>query len=1273
MGIQSFLVLRLSRRRVRGRLSAIILSCLLLQIFPTGVLTDETATDLPSECRLSPHYRTKSPLDELLRRVQPQLDAFPTEALADEVEKLLEKWQKALQKSPPELEPIAQALSPGFQGYGLLPSEEKSLRSGSGLEILQGRFANQQLMEREAFIQGLRAFFEFTMLQCAEFKLTGIQVRTMPPLVFQTRMRYDVAGRKAGASFEERVGAWNFEWERDSSGKLWIRKWQGISQTRSRAERPIFRDVTAASLGKNRSYQEQLLRGADHWRTVLDGASGIDVYGNNGIAVGDFDNDGFDDLYVCQPAGLPNRLYRNRGDGTFEDVTEVAGVAVLDPTACALFADLDNDGDQDLLVVSSKGPLLFLNQKNGTFRLKPDAFSFAQPPQGTFTAVAAADYDRDGRLDLYFCLYSYYQGLDQYRFPSPYHDAQNGPPNFLLRNIGDGTFRDVTSSAGLGQNNNRYSFACGWGDFNNDGWPDLYVANDFGRKNLYRNNSDGTFTDVAGAAGVEDVGAGMSVCWFDYDNDGREDLYVANMWTAEGKRVSGQEVFMSQAPETVRAAYRKHANGNSLFRNMGNGRFRDSTAEANVEMGRWAWSADAWDFDHDGYSDLYVVDGMISGSAPRELNSFFWRQVVPHSPVEGRPERSYEQGWNAINELIRADGTWSGYERNVFYLSNGDGTFSDISATSGLDFPEDGRAFALSDIDQDGRLELILKNRDAPQIRVLRNELAHVGHSIAFRLRGTKSNRDAIGARITVEAEGRAQSKSLQAGSGFLSQHTKEVFFGLGMSSGLVRATVRWPSGLVEKFEKVPDNCRIQIEEGSAQFRATPFAAASSLSDLSVPPQEKPPQPSRFSTWLLVPLPAPEFSLSDLEGRTHTLQSLRGRKVLLNFWMAGCRACQKDLEILQQQHASWASHGLQSVAINLDDADKRTEVQTWLQSHRIAFPSLFGNQEVAAIYNILYRYLYDRRRNLPVPISFLLDEQGMIVKLYQGGLDADDVLKSVTSLPKSPEERIRRGLPFPGQFYLTGAYRNMFTYGVAYYERGYFDQAAASFQAALRDNPDYPEAHYNLGTLYLKSENMAEAREHFQRALQLRPEYPDALNNLGLIAAEQGRWEEALHYFRESIRQKPNNGTAFLNLGNVFREQGRREEAMEALQQALHLEPQDPEIHYSLGMLYAQREDNRRARDFLEKAVKLQPDYPEALNNLGVLYLRIREPLQAVDAFQKCIRVAAGFDQPYLNLAKAHVANGDRRKAEEVLRRLLEIQPHHPMAQKMLEQFTRQH
>ncbi len=210
-----------------------------------------------------------------------------------------------------------------------------------------------------------------------------------------------------------------------------------------------------------------------------------------------FDDDGFDDLYVCQPAGLPNRLYRNRGDGTFEDITDSAGVGILENTACALFADIDNDGRQDLIVVCTSGPLLFLNQGGGKFREKPNAFQFATPPQGTFTGAAIADYDRDGWLDIYFCLYLYYQGTDQYKYPSPYYDAENGPPNFLMRNQRDGTFRDVTAQTGLDKNNTRYSFCCGWSDYNRDGWPDLYVVNDFGRKNLYRNNGDGTFTDVA--------------------------------------------------------------------------------------------------------------------------------------------------------------------------------------------------------------------------------------------------------------------------------------------------------------------------------------------------------------------------------------------------------------------------------------------------------------------------------------------------------------------------------------------------------------------------------------------------------------------------------------------------------------------------------------------------------------------------------------------------------------------------------------------------------
>src|SRR4029077_14951601 len=166
-----------------------------------------------------------------------------------------------------------------------------------------------------------------------------------------------------------------------------------------------------------------------------------------------------------------------------EDVTKAAGVGVSDGTACALFADFQNRGLQDLLVVCGSGPLLFLNQGNGKFSVKPDAFKFAQPPQGTFTHAAIADYGRDGRLDVYFCLYTYYLGLDQYHYPSPYFDARNGPPNFLFHNEGNWNFVDRTAASGLNAENDRYSFACAWGDANSDGTPDLYVANDFGRSN----------------------------------------------------------------------------------------------------------------------------------------------------------------------------------------------------------------------------------------------------------------------------------------------------------------------------------------------------------------------------------------------------------------------------------------------------------------------------------------------------------------------------------------------------------------------------------------------------------------------------------------------------------------------------------------------------------------------------------------------------------------------------------------------------------------------
>jgi Flp pilus assembly protein TadD/peroxiredoxin len=1237
--------------------------------FPSGFGVQEAlpALDL-ADFRLKPHYPAKSPLEDVLRLVAPGSDEYIIEKYAFEIGAVLKEWSNALKAPAPDFAALAKPLDLMIEATQLTTAKETTLRAGDGIDIVRRSFVSGLVSGRERLLHELRAWLgEPLRIETAEFEITAIEEITNAPATVRLRIRYDIVIARQDDRREERVGYWQTEWSRNESEGWKARRWEADEETLATVRQPAFIDITAAALGATESYSNQLLRGADYWRTVRDGACGIDVYGNNGIAAGDFDNDGFDDLYVCQPAGLPNRLYRNRGDGTFEDVTEKSGLGVLDSTACALFADFENKGVQDLLVVCGSGPLLFLNKGNGTFTLKRDAFQFAQPPQGTFTHAALADYDRDGRLDIYFCVYNYYLGLDQYHYPVPYFDARNGPPNFLLHNEGNATFKDMTEAAGLNVDNNRYSFACAWGDSSSNGLPDLYVANDFGRSNLYRNNGDGTFTSVSTEAHVEDVGAGMSACWSDIDNAERQDIYAANMWSAAGQRVSSQKIFHEKDTEDIRALYRRHARGNSLYRNHGSGKFENVAEQAGVEMGRWSWCSDFWDFDHDGYPDLYIANGYISGPEQGDLASFFWRQVVGKSPADSTPSSAYEHGWNALNELIRSDSSWSGYERNVIFANNRNGTFAEVSGVVGLDFPEDSRSFVLADIDHDGRLEVILKNRNAPQLRILRNAMKDLGGSIAFRLRGTKSNRDAIGTAITVEAGPLRQTKYLQAGSGFLAQQSMEIFFGVGKTEGVIRATVRWPSGLSQVFDSLPVNHQIEIEEGSRTFNTRPFAVSPASYGQPGPAAKIEPLPSVVDTWLIEPLKAPSFSLPDISGNMQELKSFRGSFTLLNFWATEAPQSSNELKLLHQHRAALAAGKLSIVAVNVDDPESLQTARAFATQEKLSFPVLFANAETAGIYNIIYRYLFDRRRNLAIPTSFLLDTEGMIVKVYQGPMKPEQLLEDIRSAPTTPAERLQKALPLGGVLYQDAFKRNDFTYGIAMFQHGYLDQAAESFEQVIADKPDNAEAWYNLGTLSLRRNDLAQARRSLEEAVKLRPNYPEAWNNLGMIAGQQGRAEEAVQNFQRSLQQRPDFAIALINLGNLYRRQGNFAKAGELLNHALTLQPDDPEVNYSLGMFYAQQDQGAKAAEYLGKAVDLRPDYPEALNNLGVLLTREQNFPKAEEQFRTCIRVAPNFDQSYLNLARLYMSESDNAKAREVLQELLRVQPQNPRALRALE------
>ena len=397
--------------------------------------------------------------------------------------------------------------------------------------------------------------------------------------------------------------------------------------------------------------------------------------------------------------------------------------------------------------------------------------------------------------------------------------------------------------------------------------------------------------------------------------------------------------------------------------------------------------------------------------------------------------------------------------------------------------------------------------------------------------------------------------------------------------------------------------------------------------------------------------------------------------MLLNLWAAGAERCKEDWVVFNQHYAAWAVQGLQLLAVSLDAPSDAEKVQTLTREQRFSFPILSGSEDVAGIYNILYRYIFDRHRNLDLPTSFLISAKGEIVKVYQGPVNPEHVAYDFQHIPQTSEERLASALPFPGVTDTIEFGRNYLSLGSVYFQQGYMDQAGASFQIALRDDPESAEALYGIGSVQLNQQTTAEARESFERALKLHASYPDTLanswNNLGLLAAREGRTGEAVGYFQKALKLSPDHRIALDNLGGAYRQLKRWDEARKTYERALEVNSNDAEANYGVGMVFAQNDDTEQAFNSLQRALQLRPVYPEALNNLGILYLRTHRRDEAVSSFEECIRVAPAFDQANLNLARVYAIEDTPEKARAVLLELLKQHPGHEQARKMMEQLGR--
>ena len=505
----------------------------------------------------------------------------------------------------------------------------------------------------------------------------------------------------------------------------------------------------------------------------------------SGVAFLDYDRDGFVDLFVVNGTQLEPRagavgpvshLYHNNGDGTFTDVTRKAGVAYSGWGQGACVADFDNDGYEDLFVTYYGKNRLYHNNGNGTFTEMAERAGVAGTDGRWNSGCAFLDYDRDGKVDLFVANYvdlgpnfsnvpkpgsgefCQYKGI-------PIACGPRGLPtavNYLYHNNGDGTFTDVSARAGIRNTEGHYALGVLTFDYDNDGWPDIYVACDSAASILYHNQRDGTFRDAGVTSGLAynddgEAQAGMGVAALDYDRDGFLDVVKTN--------------FSDDSP--------------NLYHNNGDGTFSDRVFQAGLGRQRnfLGWGVVAADFDNDGWPDIFLVNGHLT------------------------PEI----------DTAKSDATYR--QRKLVYRNLRDGRFQDVTAVSGLDVAglHSSRGAAAADLNNDGRLAVVVNELHEKPSLLVPDAPAH-GHWIGIQLIGTKSNRDALGARIEVKSGALRQIDEVRSGGSYLSQSDLRLHFGLGAATRADRVTVFWPSATVDTLRDVPADRHVVIEEGSGTW-----------------------------------------------------------------------------------------------------------------------------------------------------------------------------------------------------------------------------------------------------------------------------------------------------------------------------------------------------------------------------------------------------------------------------------------------------------------------
>jgi hypothetical protein len=506
------------------------------------------------------------------------------------------------------------------------------------------------------------------------------------------------------------------------------------------------------------------------------------------VSIVDFDRDGWPDIYVTNSAiGSQNHLYRNNHDGTFTDVGAPMGVANVNQPGTgvsmgAVWGDYDNDGYEDLFLIKWGRPELFHNDHGHGFTRVTDEAGL--PPWINANTAVWFDYDGDGKLDLFVGGY-YPEDVNLWHLrstrmmPDSFEYAKNGGRKYLFHNLGNGRFEEVSQKVGI--SSRRWALAAAAADLSGSGHPDLFVANDYGVPELYLNNG-GHFHEAGKETGVGFAPkSGMNVSFGDIFNDGRFSIYVSNI-SEEGVLIQGNNLWVPEAAPVL-----KYSN---LARDLG------------VELGGWSFGAQFGDLNNDGNLDLYLVNGYISLDRQRSYWYDFTKVAGGNSSIIG----------DAVNWPAFQGRSLSGYQQKCVWLNDGAGKFVDVAQAVGATDTYDGRSVALADLWNNGALDVVVANQRGPLL-LYRNTVDPANGWIEFSLKGTRSNRSAIGAQITLFWNGKEQLQQVSGGEGFASENDRRVHFGLGKDPHIDKAVIHWPSGVVQTLNHLAPNRLYTIEE----------------------------------------------------------------------------------------------------------------------------------------------------------------------------------------------------------------------------------------------------------------------------------------------------------------------------------------------------------------------------------------------------------------------------------------------------------------------------